>query len=340
MKSIFTALILLFLGTSPMLLAQGPPSPPLREKEVIQMLKSKQTHQQIGEQIMERGVDFEMTPDIEKQLRKAKAEDQFIEVVKQASPSARAARAASSGAASVTAEEARDMQAIRQELDPDRTIQLVNEYVQKYPNSSMLTWAYTFAANAYQQKNDIAHVVEYGEKSLKLKSDNLLSLIILASMLPQPQMLRGGDVDKEKKLTQAENYAKEALQLIDQLPKQPNETDEAYQKRKAQLGREPHAALGMIHLERSSMGLEGLDKDELTKAEQEYQMAVSMGERPNPQDYYRLGETRVMLKEWDAAIEAFSKAGELGQGTVIKTYADKRIEDIQKLKQEQAPAAP
>lgn len=338
MKSIFIALISLFLGTSPMLLAQGPPSPPLTEKEVIKMLKSKEEHQVIGREIMERGVDFEMTPEIEQKLRKAKAEDQFIEVVKQASPSARAARAASGGAATVTPAEAQAMQAIRQELDPDRTIQLVKDFEQKYPNSSMLTWAYTFAANAYQQKNDIAHVVEYGEKSLKLKSDNLLSLIIMASMLPQPQMLRSGEVDKEKKLAQAENYANEALKLINELPRQPNETDDAYQSRKSQLLREPHAALGMIHLERSSQGLEGPDKDELEKAEKEYETAVSMGARPNPQDYYRLGETRVMLKKWDAAIQAFTKAGELGQGTVIKTFADKRIVDIEKQKAAQAPA--
>jgi tetratricopeptide (TPR) repeat protein len=340
MKSIFTALILLFLGTSPILLAQGPPSPPLTEKEVIKMLKSKEEHQVIGQQIMERGVDFEMTPEIEKKLRKAKAEDQFIEVVKQASPAARAARAGSGGASAVTPDEARAMQAIRQELDPERTIQLVKDFELKYPNSSLLTWVYTFAATAYQQKNDIAHVVEYGEKSLKLKSDNLLSLIIMAAMLPQPQMLRSGELDKVKKLTQAENYANEALKLIDKLPRQPNETDDAYQRRKGQLGREPHAALGMVHLERSSMGLEGPDKDELEKAEQEYETAVSMGERPDAQDYFRLGETRVMLKKWDAAIEAFTKAGELGQGTMIKTYSDKRIADIEKQKAAHAPATP
>jgi tetratricopeptide (TPR) repeat protein len=261
--------------------------------------------------------------------------------VKQASPSARAARAASAGIPTVTPEEARDLQALRQELDPDRAIQLANEFEQKYPNSPVLSWAYTFAANAYQQKGDVAHVVEYGEKSLKLKSDNLLSLIIMAAMLPQPQMLKNGDLDKQKKLAQAETYANEALQLIDKLPKLPNETDDAYQKRKAQLACEPHSALGMIHLERSSLGLAGPDKDELAKAEEEYQMAVSMGDRPNPQDYFRLGEARTMLKKWDAAIEAFSKASELGQGTVIKTYADRRIEDIQNQKKKApAPATP
>jgi tetratricopeptide (TPR) repeat protein len=340
MNKIFAAAILLFLGASPMLLAQGPPSPPLTEKEVIQLLKSKEAHPQIAEQIMQRGVDFEMTPDIEKQLRKKNAEDQLIEAVKQMTPSARAARAASGGAPPVSPEEGKKLQAIQSELDPDRTIQLVKEFEQQYPKSSLLTWAYMFAANAYQQKNDITQVVDYADKSLKLKSDNLLSLIIMASMLPQPQMLKNGDADKEKKLARAETCANEALQLIDKLPKQPNETDEAYQKRKAQLAREPHSALGMIHLERSSMGLEGPDTDELAKAEKEYEAAVSLGERPNPQDYFRLGEARVLLKKWDPAIEAFTKASELGQGTVIKTYADQRIAEIQKQKSAQAPTKP
>lgn len=323
-------LILLILGTSCTLLAQGPPPPPLNEKEVIRLLKSKQPHQQSSQEIMQRGVDFEITPDIEKTLRKAKAEDAFIEAVKQASPSARAARAASGGGPVVPPEEQRAILALQNELDPERALQLVKEFEQKYPTSSMLTYAYTFGANAYQQKGDYPQVVEYGEKSLKLKSDNLLSLMIVAGMLPEPQFLKGGDAEKATTLARAEGYANQALQLIDQLPKQVNETDENLQKRKAQLAQGPHSALGMVHLERSSMGLAGPDKDELAKAEQEYQTAVSMGERPNAQDYYRLGETRALLQKWDGAIEAFTKAGELGQGTVIKTYADQRIDDIRK----------
>jgi tetratricopeptide (TPR) repeat protein len=181
-------------------------------------------------------------------------------------------------------------------------------------------------------------VVEYGEKSLKLKGDNLMSLIILAEMLPQPQLLKGSDADKEQKLAQAEGYANQALQLIDQLPKQPNETDEQHQKRKADLSKEPHSALGMIHLQRSSMGLVGPDKDELVKAEQEYQQAVTLSESPSAQDYYRLGEARAFLNKYDEAIQAFTKAGELGQGTVIKTFAEQRIAELSK-KKSQAPAA-
>jgi len=340
MKAKWAVLILMILSLAAVpVLAQGPPAPPLSEKEVIDMLKSKQPHQETAALIQQRGVDFEMTPDIEKKLRKAKAEDVFIEIVKKSSPSARAASAAASGGTVVTAEEQRDMRAIQDELDPDRKIQLVKNFETKHPNSALLTWALAMGASAYQQKGETAQVVEYGEKSLKLKSDNLMSLIIMAEMLPQPQLMKGSDAEKEQKLNQAEGYANQALQQIEQLPKQPNETEEQHQKRKAELSKEPHSALGMIHLQRSSMGLAGPDKDELAKAEQEYQLAVTTGGNPSAQDYYRLGETRAFLNKVDEAIQAFTKAGELGQGTVIQTYADQRVAELSKRKAQAPPAA-
>ena len=340
MKAKLAILVLMVFGLLLPLLAQGPPAQPLTEKELIDLLKSKQPQQQSAGVVQQRGVDFELTPEIEKKLRKAKAEDQFIEVVKKAGPSSRASQAAAGGGSVATPEEGRDMQAIQSELDPDRAIQLVKDFETKHPNSSLLTWAYFMGANAYQQKQDLEHTIEYAEKSLKLKSDNLMSLIVMSSILPQPQLMKGSEIDKEQKLTQAENYANQALQLIDQMPKQPNETDEALQKRKAELGREPHSALGMIHLQRSSMSLAGPDKDELAKAEQEYQQAVTLGERPNPADYYRLGETRATLGKIDDAIQAFTKAGELGEGSVVKTYADQRIAELNKRKAAQPAPKP
>ena len=338
MKAKLAILVVMLFGLVFPVLAQGPPAPPLTEKELTDLLKSKQPHQQSGEVVQQRGVDFELTPEIEKRLRKAKAEDQFIEVVKKAGPSARATQAAAAGGVVASQEENREMQAIQNELDPDRTLQMVKDFETKHPNSALLTWAYFFGANAYQQKQDLEHTIEYGEKSLKLKSDNLLSLIVMCTMLPQPQLLKGSDIDKEQKLTQAENYAKQALELIEQLPKQPNETDEALRKRRAELSQEPHSALGMIHIQRSSMGLAGLDKDELAKAEEEYQQAVTLGERPNPSDYYRLGEVRGMLNKIDEAIQAFTKAGELGEGTVIKTFAEQQIAQLNTRKGQPQPA--
>ena len=67
--------------------AQGPV--PLTEKEVTKEIKSAPAETVIKD-VNERGVDFDMTPDIEKKLRKAKATDEVVEAVRKAGPKVRA----------------------------------------------------------------------------------------------------------------------------------------------------------------------------------------------------------------------------------------------------------
>jgi tetratricopeptide (TPR) repeat protein len=310
------------------LIAQGPPALPLTAKELVQILKSKEHRAQAAAIVEQRGVEFELNADIEKQLRKAKADDQFIEIVRKGSPSARAERAKALGNVSVTPEESRDFQAVQNELDPDRQVQLASEFEQKHPNSSLLTYAHVFAASAYNQKGEVEQAINFCEKSLKLKPDNLMALLIIAPILPQPQALRGGNVDQ--RLNQAEQSAKQALQLVDQLTIQPSEQPVQFEARKASYQRDLHSALGMVHMQRSLQALEGPDRGELEQAEKEYQTAIGLTQEPFAADYYRLGEIRERLGKTDPAIEAYTKSAELGQGTVIKTYADQRIAVLQK----------
>jgi len=327
MKRVFGVLIGIAVLGGCSLFGQGPPPPPLTQKELVEILKSKEHRAQAPAIVEQRGVDFELNPEIEKQLRKAKADDALIAIVKKSGPSTRAERAAASGGPQVPLEEGRAIQAIQNELDPDRVLQLVNEFELKYPKSTMLTYAYTFGALAYQQKGDLRKVLEYGNKSMQLKSDNLLALLVMATMVPQPGNLRSGDPDK--KLAQAEGYANKALQLIAQLPKQPGENDEQLQTRKAQLAREPHSALGMIHLERALQALEGVDATELGKAEEEYSTATTITPQPLASDFFRLGEVRERLKKWAPAVEAYQKASDMDQG-VVKGLAEKQIDAIHK----------
>jgi len=199
----------------------------------------------------------------------------------------------------------------------------------------MLSYADMFAASAYQLKGDVEKSIEYGEKSIKLKPDNLMTLIILADLLPTPQAMKGASAtDKDKRLAEAEKNANDALQMIasPQFPMQPNVTDDQLKKRKDALSSDLHSALGMVHLQRSSEGLTGPDKEELGKAEQEYKTATATAEKPNPQDYFRLGEAYSMDGKVDEAIDAFTKASQTGQGGPIQTYADQKIEDLKKRK--------
>jgi len=222
--------------------------------------------------------------------------------------------------------QAQAFQEIQSELDPDKQIQLVNDFEKKYPDSKGLPFAYLVAADAYRQKGEVERVVEYGEKSIKLKDDNPVALLLVASVLPEPQSLRGNDLDKEKKLSEAEEYANRAIKLIDQIPKLANLTDEQFQKSKSQLGSWAHSSLGS-------------DPEELVKAEKEYQAAVTMTDRPNPGDYFRMAEAFRSEGKTDEAIEAFSKASQLDQGGGIKALADKAIEELKKKKTPEKPPA-
>ena len=219
-------------------------------------------------------------------------------------------------------------------LDPERVLKLADDFEKKYPSSPMLSGVYTFEASAYEAKNDLPKVVEAGEKSLKLNGDNLSSLLILSSVLPQPQVAKGDD--KEKKLNEAEADANHALELITQgkyIPKGANETDDAYKKRTNAIASEPHASLGMVHLQRATLALGGgMDQSELTKAAQEFKQSVEMTDHPEPQHYYRLGEVYKHQNKIDDAIAAFSKASELSQGTGLQQYADKQIDELKKAK--------
>jgi tetratricopeptide (TPR) repeat protein len=339
MKTRMGLLLLVVLAAAGWMKPQVPQVSPLTQKEVVDMMKGKGGPQQAAVEINQRGVDFELTPDIEKRLRKAKADDAFIELVKNSSPQARASRAAHGGGNIPSPAENQAFRSLQNELVPEKTLQLAEEFLKTYPKSTYLSYAYLFAANACQQKGDLPQDLVYLDKSLEANPDNIISLVMKATLLPQPQMMKVGDEVKNKRLTGAEEAANKAIKLIEQLPKNPQETDEGLAKRKATLSAGAHAALGLAHLQRAYMSLEGVDKGELSAAEQEYRTAVTSVDNPTAEDFYRLGETLVTENKLPQALAAFAKASELGSGTALKGIADGRIEEI-KTKNPQVQPAP
>jgi tetratricopeptide (TPR) repeat protein len=319
--------------------AQIPQVTPLTEKEVVDMLKGTDGLRQAAMAIEQRGVDFELTPDIEKKLRKAKANALFIDLVKYSGPQARAARMAQGGGNIPSPAENQAFRNLPNEPVPEKALQMVEEFVKTYPKSTYLTYVYMFGADASAKKGDPDQALAYLDKSLEAKPDNIDSLVMKATLLPQPQMLKGGDDFKNKRLTEAEEIANKVLKLTEQLTKYPRETEEMLAKRKAMAAARAHAALGLAHLQRAWMALEGPDMGELATAEHEYRIAVTTVDNPEPEDYYRLGETLVTEKKLPQALAAFIKASELSAGTALKGYVDQKVEDIKKKNPQLQPAA-
>jgi tetratricopeptide (TPR) repeat protein len=82
-----------------------------------------------------------------------------------------------------------------------------------------------------------------------------------------------------------------------------------------------------------------MDPGELTKAEKEYEAAVSITDTPTPADYFRLGEAYRSHGKVDEAIQAFSKASELDENGGIKPLADKAAEELKSRKPAAKPPA-
>ncbi len=285
------------------------------EQEVLKLVKKNKKHlDRITPELSQRGVDFNVTPQIEAKLRKVGADSATMAVIQQGTPAARAARAAQGKKAAgpvISPAEAQAYNATRNELDPDKGIQLCETFAKTFPKSIFLSYVYAFEAHDYAMKNDVANAAVYAEKAAKTNSRDMMALIMAAEYLPEPAALQGSDLMKNQKLDEAEGDAKKALSLIPMIPKAPTESDADFKTRKADYASQMHAALGLIHLQRADMSLAGPDKTELAKAEQEYKTAISLENPPNPADYFRLGEVYKTAGNVPAAIDAFNNAAKL-----------------------------
>jgi len=301
----------------------------------------------VAKDVQARGVDFDLTPAIEKRLRKANASDEVIAAVRQAGPKVRANLAKLSLGLGSTAmenapqDQARDLATILSQSSPDKTLAWVDRFAKKYPVSALLSCVYAFGADAYQQQGDLDKVVEYAGKSLKAYPDNLMALVLRVGVLPQPQYLRSHATDRDKILQEAQSDGGRALELIQQSSKAGNGMAAVQQKHLAEAASQVHGSLGMVHLELAAGGrnANSPNKAELAKAEMELNTALTATAHPDPRDCYRLGEAYALDGKLEAAIRAFAMAASLSQGTLIKTYAEQQIAQLERRKAQGALAS-
>lgn len=256
----------------------------------------------------------------------------------QPAPSLRNPQGAQHAAPSPSPAETQAYNALIQELDPDKQLQLALNFIKQYPNSPLLSDVYFLAGGAEERKNDVPDALKYGEASLKLAPNNLRSLVLVAGLLPLPQALQGTDDQKEQQLTTAEDDAGRALQMLPNIPQPPDYSKDQFERGKQAIESQLHSALGMAHLEKAVMAPGTPLPAELSLAEQEYKAAVATPQ-PVAQDYYRLGEVCTREGKWDDAISAFTQAAQLGQGTMIEKYANGMIQKV-KAQQAKSPPAP
>ncbi len=154
------------------------------------------------------------------------------------------------------------------------------DFIANYPESEAVGLASYMVMLSYQQLNDFDNMLLYGEMVLDtdpapgVKTGTLISL---ANAIPT--RTREFDLDKEEKLNKAEDFAKQAMNLIPTIPKMdPNMTDDQWLETKMDFMSQCHEAIGSVMIKRQ----------DYPAAEASMRRALEMSPDPAPYTMYQL----------------------------------------------------
>jgi Tetratricopeptide repeat len=169
---------------------------------------------------------------------------------------------------------------------------------------------YQTIIQAYQQLNDAAKMLEWGEKALGFKPDDINTLVMLSNVMAERPP--ANEAEKTKQMKRAEELANQALEALPAFLSSPEATN-LPASAKADLTSQMHYTLGLIYLHQKKLG----------PAQQELLTAIKS--KPNdPISYYRLGIAYVQDMKNDQAMEA------LGKSVFLKGVSEEGARDILK----------
>lgn len=139
-------------------------------------------------------------------------------------------------------------QAAQGQTDPNAKIQALDDFTNKFPNSSLMPLVYQLYYSTYIQLKNYPKVIEYADKYLgepedkilvipgtskdKLAGDRLQALYFRAVAFNQS--FNASDPNAKDELTKARQSALDGLKQLDQIPKPANMTDEQFAQQKKQ----------------------------------------------------------------------------------------------------------
>jgi tetratricopeptide (TPR) repeat protein len=192
-----------------------------------------------------------------------------------------------------TQAEQQAVQALLQAQMPDDVIKACDELVTKFPSSDFKAFALEREGEAYQQKNDNAKAIVYGEQALEadpmnFDADNLLANVLAATT-------RETDLDKDDKLAKADKYAHDCLTTLEG-PKPWMYAEAQWPKVKAAATSQAYQALGNAALVRKKTD----------EAVADFEKGIEAN--PDPILMIRTGRALLTAKKPDEAITWFDKA--------------------------------
>ncbi len=186
--------------------------------------------------------------------------------------------------------------AVQNAATPDERIKAADSLLTKYADTQFKSWALEAAAGAAQQKGDTDTMIIYSERSLEANPKSYNAMFMLSQAWAA--RTKEFDLDKEEKLTRAEKYAKDGLDLVKDAPKpNPAVPDAQWEAARKDFASQGHESLGMAAMVRKKWDL----------AVTEYKTAIDVASTPDPATYVRLAGAYAADNKYDAAIATLDK---------------------------------
>ncbi|HMD32186.1 MAG TPA: hypothetical protein VKG84_09780 [Candidatus Acidoferrales bacterium] len=170
------------------------------------------------------------------------------------------------------------------------------DFLAKYPASRYRSAVYSRLVNMYLNTHQLDKMVSTGQKAIAENPDNVDVLALLSTIIPRtvtdPRAL-----DADQKLTEAERYAKRAIDLVSSMPKPEALTDEQFTSAKNEKLGLAHFGLGLVYYMRGNA----------TVYVPELEQASKLDPQSEPLLYYLLGRGDLKLKNYPDATAAFDR---------------------------------
>jgi hypothetical protein len=171
---------------------------------------------------------------------------------------------------------------------------------------------YQTIVQGYQQLNDAPKMMEWGEKALGFKPDDLNTLAMLSNVMAERPP--SNEEEKAKQMKRAEELASQALTVLPTFLASP-EGEKVPAQAKADLTSQLHYTLGLVYLQQKPPKLGNSQQELLT----------ALKSKPNDSvTYYRLGIAYVQDMKNDLAMDA------LGKSVFLKGVSEAGARDILK----------
>ena len=186
---------------------------------------------------------------------------------------------------------------VQQTTDPNKRIQMAEDFLKKYPQSRYRASMYQALVSGYFATQQVPKMLEAGEKEVELNPNDAPVLAVMGQALARTYNAKAPDAAKQ--LDKAEQYSKRAIEITPTLPKPENLTDEAFGNAKNDTLVMAHSGLGLVYIRRGKFSEAIPELEQSVKADSHPE--------PDPVNYYLLGVADKQTSHFEAAAAAFSK---------------------------------